>query len=296
MVRSSILPIKHPKGLKPYSDNGMDLSFSPGDKEAKAECPICGSDKFSINAETSKAKCWSCNQDEIKNGMTFVRWLWNKSDETTDVKDYDQLARDRGLLFKDTLMAFGVCRSYFLKDCWLVPGYNEVGVIQQLYRYTRPRLGARPTLLSTGGLEHRLFGIPVYNKDAEKVYICEGPWDAMVLYELLSNHGEYKKTSTVLGVPGCNVFKEDWRSLLYNKDVVVMFDNDHPKVQKDGKKSVPAALVGLRKLAELLLSGNRQPLSISYLRWNPSRKPVEVVYDKDLASGYDIRDYLTKGE
>ena len=92
---------------------------------------------------------------------------------------------------------------------------------------------------------------------------------------------------SVLAVPGCEVFFEKWGPLLTGKDVVVLFDSDHPKVNKHtGKKEPPAGYSALIRLCGKIGELDNPPKSLSYLHWGDSG------YDPNRPSGYDIRDCL----
>ncbi len=291
-----------PKMLRPYLFHGLDLQGSEGDTNAKCECPWCGGDTFGVSLETGEWQCWKCQEGTKKGGgnvFTFLRMLHEKSVKGT--KTYKALTKSRSLAYSKTLEAWGVCQSY-LTEHWLVPGYNHEGKICQLYRYSK--LATRWMLLPTSGLETRMFGAFPYDPKKSIVYLCEGPWDAMVLWETLGGIKETTKglsaTSNransllkycnVLAVPGCKVFKESWCSLFSGKDVRICFDSDHPKKNpKTGRDIPPGGFMGVKRVVGILSGGSTPPKSIGYLRWG------ENGYDAGRASGYDLRDMLGIG-
>ncbi len=288
-----------PLKLRPYLFHGLDLTWSEGDKDAVCECPFCEKpDKFGIKIETGQYSCYRCK--ESGNINTFLQTLWDWSDK--DTKEYKELSKNRKLLEPDTLMHWGVVQS-FLTNGWMIPGYNISNkTIGQLYRYAT--VGGKQRLLATSGLGHKIFGLNLFDSNKDNVYICEGPWDAMILWELL---GQTKMTdrglvptgnpdvsllsnSNVIAVPGCNVFDPKWCSLFEACTVCIMFDNDHPKVHsKTGKQIEPAGLSGTKRLASILSSSDTPPDSINYVQWGESGMPYEL----DMPDGYDLRDYLT---
>ncbi len=161
-------------------------------------------------------------------------------------------------------------------------------------------------LLPTPTLKHKLFGVNLYNKKKSEVFLCEGVFDAMALWETLrttkrNDKGELISTANpnssllyeanVLAVPGCKVFFVDWIPLFSGKTVNLVFDNDHPRENpKTGKDIEPAGLSGMQRIAAILNADKKPPLVINYLQWG------EHGYDLDLPSGYDVRDHLTKQE
>ena len=298
--------VDYPKQLKPYRSHGIDLQWRDGDAEATADCPWCGREgKFSINAETGQCKCWVCGEGTEKGGgnpIIFLRQLWEASYAATQSEDYRELAEERGLLQVDTLVQWGVCRSTLTGD-WLLPGYNLKGDLVQLYRYAQKydREKWVKRLLATPGLDHQLFGTALFDPEKPDVYLCEGAWDAMALWEVLgqcrlddkqvretANPGRSILSSTnVLAVPGCNTFKEQWASLFSGRTVYLLYDSDHPITNaKTGKSQGSAGLAGVRRAAGILSEAKKPPEGIYYLRWG------EEGYDGGLPSGYDVRDAL----
>ena len=289
-----------PKALKPYLFHGVDLHWAEGDKEAKGTCPFCSREHFTVDIKTGKAQCWACPvmATETEGGgvniYSFLRLLWRLSDEQTQVTDYKPLAINRRLQL-DTLMRWGLAKSISTGD-WLIPGYSVEGKITQLYRY---RLSNKP--LATSGLVHGLYGLPPFTDSALAVYLCEGPWDAMALWEMLGQSKQPKEgllptgnversllaDANVYGVPGANVFRREWLPLFANKSVHLLYDSDHPtKHAKTGQVIPPAGLTAVQRVSRLLMGAERPPSDISYVCWGKEG------YNPDLPSGYDVRDKL----
>ncbi len=281
---------KQPKNLQPYLFHGIDLNWKDGDKEAIAECPFCGrEDKFSVDIETGKWQCFVCGG--VGNFYVFLQKLWNESDKRTT--DYSVLAERRGLRHADTLMAWQVVRSITTGD-WLVPGFGATSKLSQLYRYVSNE--KRSLLLPTPVLGHRLFGVNLYDKSKSAVFLCEGPWDAMVLWELLGQakdvDGELKSTANrsqsilgdanILAVPSCTVFAESWLPLFAGKDVHLMYDSDYPGITEKS-----AGWSGMQRVSSILLNAKNPPASINCIVWGESG------FDPKLPSGYDLKDHVS---
>ena len=253
-----------PPKLKPYKFHGMLLEV--GDKNSTTDCLWCGgSDKLAILNETGVWNCLSCG--EKGNVYSILSRILSLSIGKTE--NYEELLTHRGLLFPESLIQWEICKSY-LNGFWLVPGYNVDGRLTQVYRYQS--LNGTMKLLATPELPHQLFGVPLYDSTKPQTYICEGPWDGLALWELVS--GE----ANVIAVPGANVFKPDWSKLFVDSDVTILFDNDHPRNDKPG-----AGIIGAEKVAGLLAGAT----SVTYLNWG------EKGYDPRLPSGYDLRDSLS---
>lgn len=294
-----------PESLKPFSFHGLDLTWRDGGTHATADCPFCSREgKFSIKIESGEWRCFGCNEGDEKgnavkggNAVIFIRKLWELS--TTLQHEYEHLRAHRSLLSAQTLIDWGVRRSMTTRN-WLVPGYNVSGSLCQLYKYIEtPK---RWQLLPTSGMGHQLFGMNLWDANKQSVYLTEGPWDAMALWERLRSvkiDGEsYRPTSNidvsmyadanVLAVPGATTFFEAWLPLFAGKSVVLMFDSDHPR-EHPVTKSVapPAGYLGMQRAAKVLSESEYRPISIEYIEWGPDG------YDLQLPSGYDVRDLLT---
>jgi hypothetical protein len=303
-----------PANLKPFLFHSVDLHWKDGDDQATADCPWCGREgKFSVQIATGVWKCWSCQSGTEKGGgniRLFLEMLWKQSDSATT--NYRLLADDRKLLNPDTLIHWGVCQSVLTHD-WIVPGFNEEGKLWQLYRYLKTH--ERFALLPTPTLGHRLHGVNLYDKSKSEIYLCEGCWDGMSLWEHLGSHkaiagGEgmieeedLRLISTasighslladanVLAVPGCSVFSEEWIPLFENKIVHLMYDNDHPrKNPTTGKLIKPGALESMKRAASILMSRkHHQPKKINFMRWGTEGFNLKIPH------GYDVRDVMTRG-
>lgn len=295
-----------PDTLRPYLFHGIDLQWKDGDKEATGECPFCGREKFSVDIETGQWCCFKGSCDETGNAYTFLRKLCAICFDATDIFAYNHLADNRKIN-ADTLFKWYLCQGQ--DGNWLVPGYNEKGALLQLYKYVKTREGMR--LLPTPGLKrnktsHQLFGVNLYDKDNAFVYLCEGPWDAMALWEALGickivegleGQADLARTASlessllgnanVLAVPGAMVFRESWSPLFAAKVVNLMYDNDHERNHsKTGKKIKPAGLEGMKRVANILSGSKEPPKEINYLSWGTGDS------NPSLPHGYDVRDAL----
>lgn len=293
-----------PETLQPYLFHGIDLNWQDGDKEALGACPFCGrEDKFSVDIRTGQWKCFVC--DTTGNAFTFLQKFWVICDKATT--NYEELRVDRKLQYPDTLIQWGVVRSTLNND-WLIPGFNAEGKLQQLYRraFVRERWCCLPTpkvSQSKANKEgHRLHGVNLHDSDNSTIYLCEGPWDGMVLWEMLRQVKQSEdglsltanversllNDASVLAVPGCSVFLLSWLPLFACKVVNLMYDNDHPRNHpKTGKTVAPGALTAMKRVAGILSQAKKPPTEINYLRWGE-----EHGYNTDLPHGYDIRDAL----
>ena len=285
-----------PAALEPYLFHRLDLDWRPGDKWARGEC-LCGHE-MGVEISTGKWGCPKCGSKG--NSTTWQQLLWEESGKAT--QDYEDLRLGRGLLYPETLIRWGAARSV-LDGTWLLPGYGVRRTITQVYRYVP--IKGRMRLIACKGSKQALFGLGLYDPDKPEVWVCEGPWDAMVLWEVLGacrvdDDGKLVRTANpeaarlssinVVAVPGCNAWNPSWNLLLKDKDVVLLYDNDHPGVHpRTGEPTKPAALAGMHRVVGSLSSGPYRPATLRLLCWG------ELWYDPARPSGYDVRDLLTGG-
>src|SRR5574343_737865 len=230
--------LETPEKLRPYTFHGLELRI--GEKEAVAEeCPFCGEEgKFGVSVDEGLFRCFKC--DSRGNAYVFLAKLWDALDAATKADKYEELAADRGLLTPDPLIHWGIVWNRRRRE-WAVPGRNLKYEVRPLYRYAR--VVRKRLLLATPGVGHQMSGVNLFDRHKPVVYLCEGVWDAMALWELL---GQVKRTkeglapsgnprasllaeANVLSVPGSSVFAEPWKELFAGKDVALLYDNDHPK-------------------------------------------------------------------
>lgn len=287
-----------PETLKPFLFHGLDLQHKKGAANATCDCVFCGREgKFNVRIDNSKFRCVTCGEEG--NQYVFLRRLHEISTLSTTDKDFDELAENRKLLYRSTLVEWGICKSVVNKK-WLVPGYNEKGALTNLYQYVFN--GTRWLLLPTPTCSHAILGMNNYDPKKPVTAICEGVWDGACLYETLSkakrgeegyvptNHEELSMLAdkNVLAIPGALVFKENWLPLLHKQTVILMAQNDHPhKNEKTGKDSPPASYSGMERIAKMVLASKSVPTDLRLLSWGKDG------YNKDFPSGYDVRDMLT---
>lgn len=281
-----------PKALKPYSFHGVDLSYREKNDEAIADCPFClRMGKFYINAETGQFSCKTCGENG--NVYSFLRLLWEKSDCPEAL--VGELATDRSLS-PEGLEAWGIRWSAISNEV-LIPGFDAGGKFNQLYKREYHSVEKRWFLNMPKGLNHAIHGVHLFDRKKPRVYVCEGIWDGVALWDMLrtvADNGADELIATddveqslfasanVVAAPTCTTFSEYWVSLFAGKEVVFLFDNDHP--DRMGRLG---ALEGTKHAVSVLMSADEPPDSIKYLNWG------EKGFDPDLKHGFDVRDLLT---
>lgn len=301
MPKSNDTPIH----IRAFTFHGVDLEPTTNLPQYYGTCPFCDKErKFYVNSQDGLWDCKVCGRKG--NPHTFLEQLWEESDSRTSREELAELARERRLLFPETLDRWGVVRSVTTRD-WLIPGYNASGQVRQLYRYIKSPTSKTAILYPTPGLSHCIMGMGAYNKGKRWVYLCEGPWDGMALQEALtfskysSEEDKYQYTlngdsclfheCSVLAYPGCGAVGEPfkkWLPLFSDKGLFILGDSDHPQTLK-GVPTIPAGYAAVKRAVELIAvhSAGEMPKSIYYLHWGPNG------YAPELPSGYDVRDWLT---
>lgn len=294
-----------PLTLKPYTAHKVHLEYNDTDKQATGDCPFCGREgKFSVNIKSGLYRCLVCGEGGDKGGgnpTIFLRKLQEHSFKNTPLDKYDTLAKNRGIIYPESLIEWGISWS-ISGDCWLIPGYSPEGKITQLYRYIK--IDGKYRGLATPEVHHGIQGIEFNNKKKTQVFLCEGVWDAIALWEVMKSCKLYEenlvltgnpgasllKDTIILAVPGCNVFNNNWCSLFSGADVTILFDSDYPK-ETNGKKSLPVGYAGVKRITGILsVKSEEPPASISFLEWGKEG------YDPDQKDGFDLRDYLLQGK
>lgn len=291
-----------PAKVRPYAMLGLNLNLrAVGDVEC--DCPFCGRQgKFRIRREDGRWRCYVCSEGTEKGGgnvYTFMRLLLDASRKATGQDELASLAADRGLHDPATLTTWGACRLT-TTDEWAVPGTAPDGKLNQLYRWVG--VNGKRRMIALPDMPHQMHGIELFDPKKVDVYVCEGPWDAMTLWEAL---GATKRLgpklvatasllasmmghSNVVAVPGCGTFSERWTTVMAGKRVHLMYDNDHPRTHpKTGKPVEGGSLSGTRRVAQLLAAAEEKPLEVLWLRWGKDG------HDPDLPSGHDVRDFLS---
>lgn len=292
-----------PEKLRPYTFHGVELDWH-GKEDAIGDCPFCGRErKFRVNVKTGLFRCLVCSEGSAKGGgnsYSFLRSLHSTSEQVDSTGVLEQVAKERGYLSADVLRAFE-CSASAINDRLMIPGYGADKKLNQLY--VRRMVDGKYRPLPTPTHNHHIFGLNLH-QNKPNVVICEGPWDAMALYEVFSYTkltGEASEETSnpaesllsewdIIATPGCNVFNPSWIPLFAGKNVFILFHNDHPRVNEKTKQPIPSAgLAGAKRVTAMLMSGKKKPAGISYMKWGS-----ESYHDESKPSGFDVRDYFNQ--
>lgn len=292
-----------PKNLRLFQYQVPDFSYTEGNSQARGTCPFCTAEKFYIEVETGLWKCHAGMCGASGNPLQFVEKVWMDSWDATS--DYAEIQHNRRILEADTLERWGIARS-LTTGHWVVPAFEPNGKFGNLYEYRAGEKG-RMSLMPTATIPHKLHWTKDERpKEKPTIYICEGVWDAMALWEVMgaaklsaSGDGTYTHTSNeaisllsqadVIAANSCTMsLAGKWSGLFAGKNVVLMFDSDHPIERANGTVG-RAGYDGMRRITQELANADSPPESIQYLKWGPEG------YDPNQKSGYDVRDFLTQG-
>lgn len=260
---------KHPN-LKAFKQHGFIPQSESGGTQVVGRCPFCGTNKkFYINPES---KAWDCKVCGKEGGyQKFLRQMVDHCIDNFTGKIAKKLMESRGLR-KKTLTHFGVGYNPLTK-AYTIPVWDE-----KEQTLLNVRVYKKGELRNTSGCNASLFGLPEIRRPHRSIWLCEGEWDSMAMWEVLERTGKHDD-SIILGTPGAATFKSDWQYLFSDKIVHVAYDNDFDKVVKEVFRP-GAGKMGCRKVKNNIISTVKQ---IDFINW-PSN------YD----DGFDIRDFYVK--
>lgn len=277
--------------LKLYKSYGM--SFSVTGDQGLGECPFCNKNRFYVALQERKRtggavtvpgmfSCLACGL--AGNQYTFVTNLHSHSFQYTTDDDFARIAKLRKPLppkiFKFHKLALSV-----LTGEWLFPAFNQSGGMTNLYRWAEPTPQRPKSLVMAAPepLQHGLLNLHALrtNKMDRPIIVVEGHWDFLAMDHVLKASGKYKDFD-LLAVPGTHVFKDGWEKHFKDRDVILIYDNDHEK-EKGGRK-VAGGRDGMDRVQKRLVATDCLPSRIRRIDW-----------PKGLADGFDVRDLLTAG-
>ncbi|KKL61692.1 hypothetical protein LCGC14_2192760, partial [marine sediment metagenome] len=210
-----------------------------------------------VHVET---KAWQCMRCGRKGGWTdFMAQMAEHRTRALRGLPLQRLAENR-CVSEPTLRAFGVGWDQG-EGLYTVPVRDATGAVTNIHRY---RVDQKP-FGTVGGRNTLFLADPAELAAAETVWVCEGEWDAMALWEALRATGS---PEAVVGVAGAKSASEDVAQAAQGKHALLAFDHDDPGPSPDA-----ATRERLRGRA----------LSVRSVHWPGKNKP-----------GYDVRDLWTE--
>lgn len=287
--------------LRPYTHHGVHLEVNG--KHAVGDCCFCGREgKFSVAIDTGLWRCFVCGAGTTSGGgnaLTFIRLLHERSMEATVSAGgpayLAEMAEDRRLCDPATLASWGVCNS-IVGGTWLVPGYGTDGKLDQLYRRIKIpdsngewgwKLLPTPGIWPEGKVHALHLPVGDFDPSIPTIDVCEGPWDGMALWEVA--RAANLAPTTIIAVPGCNQWRDEWTDLCAGKNVRLWFDSDHPRTYGPNSNSSKISRPGFDGMVRVAKRLSGRAVSVQWLRWGPEG------YDPERPDGWDIRDHLSQG-
>lgn len=257
----------HPN-LKVFKQHGFITQGVSGSTQVIGRCPFCGTNKKFFNNPSKKT--WDCKICGKNGGyQKFLSQIISHCGKQFTGRVADSLAQDRSINVK-TLKEFGVGYNRVNKT-YIIPVWNADKTEVYNVRLFRIKDGL---LRNSAGCKASMFGLPFTSRPHKVIWLCEGEWDAMAMYEILQENK--LKDAIVLSAPGANTFKAEWTGLFSRKIVHVAYDNDYDKVDRRGIFHPGASKTGSKKVYENL---KNVASSLEFVNW-PST----------YADGFDVRD------
>lgn len=275
--RIEYAPTSSNKYLQFFQSYGVTLTAQR--EQLQGDCPFLDCRKEGHFYASSASGQWDCKKcGKSGNIYTFMGFLHHSHLLHMTPEDYEWIASQRPGISVPALKHYQVCR--FGPSSVLLPSFSKgseslasLPIWRELsdtktsttsYRILNPPIV--PTCLF--GLQHLKPSVPIY--------LCEGQWDLLALYSVFSTlkvkSQSLLSTVSILSTPGASAFPQKSLSILDNRDVFILYDNDS------------AGMTGTESLLNAISRNGITPRKISSLKW-PTHYPT----------GFDIRDLVSKG-
>lgn len=239
-----------PKALRGYKHHGVTFHETElHGNQYLGFCPTCRREKFYVSEDGELWDCKTCA--ESGNFYQFLEWRMQRHRKHLKGGAILKLSKKK-LLKPATFRAWGMGYYPRTEEYMIPETANQHNKLTNIGRYKR---GSNNTH-ATANAEHSLCQ-PTEQTQTDTVWIMEGQWDGMALWECLDG------SETVYAKPGSNTFPKQSLILFKDKDVIIVGDHDDP-----GRK-------GAAKTGDVL---NNIARSIQYVHW-PEENDV----------GYDFR-------
>lgn len=244
--------INHPS-CKAYVKHGF-IPKDSNDTQIWGLCPFCAKEnKMYVSIES---KAWDCKVCGRSGGFqSFLNQMAEHCALQFRGKIAIDLSKNRGISLS-ALKHFKVGYNEITSQ-YVVPVYKLDGKEIFDLRYYRNK-----KLWSTPSCKVALFNWQEIANCKGTVWLCEGEWDGMAMFDALSQLS-IDHNDIAVAVPGANTFKAEWSEILRGKVVRVLYDND--------KAGIDGAIKVYKNLSECK--------DKKFIHWEENRK-----------EGFDIRD------
>jgi len=259
---------QHPN-LKVFKQYGFIPQGESGGTQVVGRCPFCGANKkFFVKPES---KGWDCKVCMRKGGyQMFLQQMVKHCQKNFKGEVVLKLVKSRGLK-ENTFRSHGVGYNPLTKS-YIIPVWDK-----DKETLLNIRIYKNGILANTQGTKATLFGLQDTSRNFKTIWLVEGEWDRMAMWEILKDT-ELDQDTITLAVPGAGVFRSDWQFYFMGKIVHVCYDNDYDKEVK-GIFRIGAGKIGSRKVKDNL---NGVAKILDFVNW-PSH----------WEDGFDLRDFYT---
>ncbi|NJR72713.1 MAG: toprim domain-containing protein [Scytonema sp. CRU_2_7] len=259
--------LKDHKNLTVFKQHGFIYKGESG-KQVYGHSIFSGKDNFWINPES---KMWDCKNTGKSGGFqSFLQEVYMLSMTHLTGDKLSWLNKNRGLR-RSTILdnSLGYNPS---TESYIIPVFDSMRDKIWDLKIFNPKT---KKMIGTSGCASGLYGWETLG-EAKTVWLCEGEWDRLAMYEILKKM-DLLGSTTAVAVPGANTFKTDWATLFEEKDVYVAYDKDDPTTV-NGIVRPGAGPQGTLKIKNMLTNKAK---TLKFVHW-----------DTSLKDGYDVRDLL----
>lgn len=274
------MSVKDHENLKLFEMHGFKFKKGSGDS-ATGTCPFClhKSNKFTITLTEKLSQvrfnCFNCS---VGGGyLVYMEAILKMSRENFKGVVVTALCKNRHLKRK-TLIDHRVGFNPVTNN-YVIPSFDFDGKrVTNLHIYRFAIGDTQKVFIGSAGCSPGLFyGHTIASlqpHDKRVIWIVEGHFDRMTMYEIVKNLG---RDDLVVAVPGATVFSDYWIDFFRGKTVYVAYDNDHDVI-KGSNLVIGAGKKGMNKAAKKLLS---VPKKIKFINW-----PKETPHKFDIGDLY----------
>jgi len=252
-------------GLRGFIQHGVTFqSQAQGSVEVRGTCHICGTNgHLYVNSTSQLWHCKTCGE-----GGNYEKFLLQRQEAYRRLfHSYANQDPQHPMIMTITQSRKLELHTFLAWNVGWTGTQYTIGVDGNPRRVmTDIRLWSpgKKSRSSIGGHANAI--IPIHPNKSQRIWLCEGEWDGMALWELLT---KVNIEDEIVAVPGAGIFPRNLLVLLSRKDVVAAFHNDD------------AGRQACQKVSRLTLGTVH---SISYVHW-----------PQDKSKGFDIRDLYTEG-
>lgn len=234
---------KSHKPTKLFENFGVKFKGESGDQKY-ARCIFCNYKKPTFYCNPVEIT-WDCKYCGQSGGYeSFLKAIHKQAEKKTKKNDLEKLIQEKKGLNMKILKQFKIVYDDNT-DSYLIPIWNESKHMVDIIKY---KLGKKLPI-SAPGSKKVLYNIWSLPDHYTTIYLVEGLWDTMIMDYIIGKLDI--KHTIAIGSPGATTFKIEWVNLFKNKNVNIIYDNDHDKIINE-KIIVGAGKLGQKKVKNYL--------------------------------------------